>query len=242
MVGTAHLGLPGLCLLLKPLAGAGQLWWCFLCPWQISTGAFRLILRCRNLPVCAKFWPLSHCWKDHNLSRQPLVPRSHSALPGAAPPSLGTGTAAPCLRSACCQQEKPSLGLLEKQGRAVWDSALSSAAPGPTAAHSPHRSLPAPCSSPSCVPGVLCDTTPYATVRSPGPGHHPQNWSRTWQHPCVRAGPCHPHGARALSSGHTAGLWPEPGDSGDSSAQGCALCSATHTRDGAEGTYCRGIS
>lgn len=37
-----------------------------------------MMLRCRNLPRCAKLWPLSHCWKSHNLfcsPRQPLFPR-----------------------------------------------------------------------------------------------------------------------------------------------------------------------
>lgn len=54
-VEHAHLGLPGLCFLLKLVDAAGQLWCCLLCSWQTSTGAFRLILKCRNLLRCAKF-------------------------------------------------------------------------------------------------------------------------------------------------------------------------------------------
>lgn len=82
LVDTAHLGLPGMCLLLKLLDGAGLL----LCPWQTSTGAFRLILRCRSLLQCVRF---SHCWKDCNLSHglspmdvtQPCLEHPHLGQP-----------------------------------------------------------------------------------------------------------------------------------------------------------------
>lgn len=107
----------------------------------------------------------------------------------------------------------------------------------PTAAHSPHRSLPVPCSSPSCVPGMLCDTTPYATVRSPGPGHHPQNWPGQGSTLVSEQGlttlmlPLHsPQAELSLwaVAERTAGLWPGPGDSGDGSMLCSGLCPGLH--------------
>ena len=111
----------------------------------------------------------------------------HLALPGAAPPSRGIGTATPHRRSTQCQRETPTPGLPQKHGRAARQPmAFPSGSTCPLSAeHGPHCCLP-PSPQPSC--GMLLldralslarhDTLPCPQPMPwPGSGDNAQNWN-----------------------------------------------------------------